>query len=200
MINLLPFFLSIFVRFTDPRLQDSYGSNGCSPQGFVDSILPIFGVGLALLILSMNMMPGSPIFHAASDICVNTSFALRRRTVFLVLGLIRGEDLSCFTAFMNLSVTATDILKFTSSCGLSFAHINSNISGWSTLKIPIFAPLRVPPCFITSVPVLKTFIKDTGPLAIPPVEETRSSLGRRLLKENPVPPPVWWIIAVFFTA
>jgi len=29
--------------------------------------------------------------------------------------------------------------------------INSKISGWSTLKIPIFAPRRVPPCFTASV-------------------------------------------------
>ena len=54
----------------------------------------------------------------------------------------------------------------------------------------MFAPRRVPPCFITSVAQLKTRMKETGPLATPIVERTISSFGRRREKENPVPPPV----------
>ena len=57
----------------------------------------------------------------------------------------------------------------------------------------MFAPRRVPPCLITSVAMLKTRMNDTGPLAAPPVVRTASSLGRSLLKEKPVPPPLWWI-------
>ena len=34
----------------DPRVQDSYDSSGCSPQGFVASMFPSRGVGLAALI------------------------------------------------------------------------------------------------------------------------------------------------------
>jgi hypothetical protein len=42
-------------------------------------------------------------------------------------------------------------------------------------------------------------MNETGPLAAPPVVRTRSSRGLRRLKEKPVPPPLWWIRAVFFT-
>jgi hypothetical protein len=42
-------------------------------------------------------------------------------------------------------------------------------------------------------------MKDTGPLATPPVEPTISSEGLKRLKEKPVPPPDWWMMAVFFT-
>jgi hypothetical protein len=35
-----------------------------------------------------------------------------------------------------------------------------------------------------------------GPLAVPPVEDTRSPFGRISLKEKPVPPPLLWITAM----
>ena len=54
----------------------------------------------------------------------------------------------------------------------------------------MLAPRRVPPCFTTSVAVSKTRMKETGPLATPPVEPTRSFMGLRLLKAKPVPPPL----------
>ncbi|GBE01709.1 hypothetical protein BMS3Abin08_01142 [bacterium BMS3Abin08] len=38
-------------------------------------------------------------------------------------------------------------------------------------------------------------MKETGPLAIPPVDLTMSDLGLSREKENPVPPPLWSIIA-----
>src|SRR6185369_975535 len=41
-------------------------------------------------------------------------------------------------------------------------------------------------------------MNETGPLAIPPVERTRSSRGRRREKEKPVPPPLCRIRAAFF--
>ena len=41
--------LTIRERLIEPRLHDSYGSSGCSPHGFVDSILPTCGVGLSLV-------------------------------------------------------------------------------------------------------------------------------------------------------
>jgi hypothetical protein len=58
-----------FERLTEPRLHASYGSSGCSPQGFVDSISPRCGVGLSRLMRSMKMMPGSPVAHAIWTIC-----------------------------------------------------------------------------------------------------------------------------------
>ena len=41
-----------------PRLQDSYGSSGCSPQGLVASMRPSCGVGLCRLISSMKIDAG----------------------------------------------------------------------------------------------------------------------------------------------
>ena len=66
-------------------------------------------------------------------------------------------------------------------------------------RIPIFAPRLAPPCFMTSVAMLKTLMKDTGPLAAPIVDLTTSLAGLSLEKEKPVPPPVWWIFAVSLT-
>ncbi len=47
-----------------PRLQASYGSSGCSPQGLVDSIRPTCGVGFSSLMRSMYAKPGSPVCQA----------------------------------------------------------------------------------------------------------------------------------------
>ena len=64
----------------------------------------------------------------------------------------------------------------------------------------MLAPRRVPPCFTASVAALKTFIKEMGPLATPPVELTVEPWGRRREKEKPVPPPDLWMRAAFFSA
>src|SRR6266446_7957569 len=64
----------------------------------------------------------------------------------------------------------------------------------------MLAPRRVPPCLIELVAASKTFKKLTGPLASPWVVETIDPLDRRREKENPVPPPDWWIIAAFLIA
>jgi len=64
----------------------------------------------------------------------------------------------------------------------------------------MLAPLRLPPCLMASVAASKTRMKDTGPEAIPPVERTVSPSGRRREKEYPVPPPVCWTMAPYFTA
>src|SRR5271169_6163470 len=62
--------------------------------------------------------------------------------------------------------------------------MNSTMSGWSTLRMTIFAARRVlPPDLITPAKASKPFMKLSGPLAVPPplkpsVEE-RS--GERLL-------------------
>ena len=64
----------------------------------------------------------------------------------------------------------------------------------------MLAPRLLPPCFTVSVAASKTVMNDIGPLDIPLVDLTMSPLGRSLLKEKPVPPPLWWIKAVSFTA
>ena len=78
--------------------------------------------------------------------------------------------------------------------------MNSRMSGWSTRRMPILAPRRVPPCFTASVAALKTFMKEMGPLATPPVEFTVEPLARRREKEKPVPPPDLWMRAAFLMA
>ena len=192
--------LTIFVRFIEPRLQLSYGRRGCSPHGFVDSIAPIFGVGFDLLILSMNIMPGSPFFHALFTIMSNTSRALRCPKTFLLCGAMRSYSSSRSTLFMNSSVIATEMLKFVMSLSVSLHFMKSSMSGWSTRSMPMFAPRRVPPCFTACVAASNTFMKDTGPLAMPPVVFTIELAGRSLEKENPVPPPERCMSAVFFIA
>ena len=88
-----------------------------------------------------------------------------------------------------MSVIATEILKLFNLL-LSLLHsIKSKISGWSTLKIPIFAPRLVPPCLTASVAALNTSINETGPDETPIVERTTLFLGLNFEKENPVPPP-----------
>jgi len=98
---------------------------------------------------------------------------------------------------MNLSVRPTDRLKLVMAL-LSVLHeMKSRMSGWSTLRIPMLAPRRLPPCFTTPVAASKAWRKDMGPLATPPVDRTTSLLGRSREKLKPVPPPDLWIRAAF---
>ena len=162
------------------------------------SIRPSFGVGLCRFIVSRKIMPGSPFFQAIIIRRFQIALAFNVSTVWRFRGLIRAKSLSSSTAFMNLSVAATDRLKFLRTPSLSFATMKSIISGWSTCSTPMLAPLRRPPCFITSVAVSYILAKDMAPEATPPVVLTTSRFGRRCEKENPVPPPVLWIIAAAF--
>ena len=97
----------------------------------------------------------------------------------------------------NKQIIEKEILKLFNLLLSALQSINSRISGWSTLNIPILAPRLVPPCFTASVAALNTSINETGPEDIPIVECTTSFLGLNLEKEKPVPPPDWWIRAVF---
>src|SRR2546429_1211813 len=85
---------------------------------------------------------------------------------------------------MKASVTATEMLKFVTWVRSSLQAMNSRMSGWSTRRMPMLAPRRVPPCFTTSVDASYNFMNDTGPEATPMVERTTSFLGRR--RENDV--------------
>ena len=100
---------------------------------------------------------------------------------------------------MNRSVAATETLKFVIPPS-SLHSMNSRMSGWSTRRMPMLAPRRVPPCLTASVAPLKTRKKDTGPEALPPVEDTTASFCRRREKAKPVPPPDLWMMAAAFTA
>src|SRR5439155_19454220 len=93
-----------------------------------------------------------------------------------------------FTAFQNVSVTATEMLKFVISVVLSLQVMKSRMSGWSTRRIPMLAPRLVDPCLTCCVAASYTFMKETGPLATPIFEPTKSFFGRRRQHEQPVPP------------
>jgi hypothetical protein len=58
-----------------------------------------------------------------------------------------------------------------------FAVDELEMSGWSTRRMPMFAPRRVPPCLTASVAMLNTRMKLIGPLATPPVELTGAALS-----------------------
>ena len=95
-----------------------------------------------------------------------------------------------FTADMNFRVTPTLMLKFVTCVRSSLQAMKSMMSGWSTRRMPMFAPRRVPPCFTASVDASYNFMKEIGPLATPVVERTIEPFGRRRENEKPVPPPL----------
>src|SRR4029079_17004107 len=67
--------------------------------------------------------------------------------------------------------------------------MNSSTSGWSALRMTIFAARRgLPPDLITPANASKPFMKETGPEAMPPPESCSfdERIGERLL---PVPEP-----------
>ncbi len=94
-----------------PKQQDSLLSNTDSPQGLVPTISPSSGKGLYSLTVSIKMIPGSPFCHAPSTNLSHISLAGRVFVTSPLRGLISSKSLFAFTAFMNLSVTATEILK-----------------------------------------------------------------------------------------
>ena len=91
---------------------------------------------------------------------------------------------------MKASVTPTEMLKFVIRVLSALQSMKWRMSGWSTRRIPMFAPRRVPPCFTASVDASYTSMKLTGPLATPMVDLTTSPMGRTRLNPKPVPPPL----------
>ena len=71
----------------------------------------------------------------------------------------------------------------------SLQRMNSSMSGWSTLRMTIFAARRVlPPDLIAPAKLSKPFMKETGPEAMPP-EERDSVEERSEERFEPVPEP-----------
>jgi hypothetical protein len=134
-------------------------------------------------------MPGSPLRQAPAAILSKTSRALKRPATLPVRGLTNSYSSSASRARMNSSVRPTEMLKLLKVPSCSLQVIKSRTSGWSTRRMPMFAPRLLPPCLITSVAVSKTRMKEMGPEAMPPVEPTMSPEGRKREKEKPVPPP-----------
>src|SRR5215469_14756338 len=72
---------------------------------------------------------------------------------------------------------------------LTLQSIKSMMSGWSTLRMTIFAARRVlPPDLMTPAKASKPRMKESGPEAVPPPE--RVSIEPRMLERlEPVPEP-----------
>ena len=145
---------------------------------------------------STKKTPGSPVFHAPSTIESKTSLALSRPFTSPVRGVIRSYSAPSATASMKASVTATEMLKLVIWDVSFLQRTNRRMSGWSTRRMPMLAPRRVPPCFTTSVEASYRLMNETGPDATPMVERTVSPSGRRRENEKPVPPPDWWTRAI----
>ncbi len=79
---------------------------------------------------------------------------------------------------MNFFVTATEMLKFVTCVRSSLQAMKSITSGWSTRRMPMLAPRRVPPCFTASVRASYSFMNEIGPLATPVVERTIEPFAR----------------------
>src|SRR4029453_14469707 len=77
---------------------------------------------------------------------------------------MRSYSRSAASASMKVSVAATEILKLVIPPS-SLHSMNSRTSGWSTRRIPMFAPRRAPPCLTASVAALTTRRNQTGPEA-----------------------------------
>ena len=65
---------------------------------------------------------------------------------------------------------------------LTLQVMNSSTSGWSALRMTIFAARRVvPPLLMTPANASKPFMKETGPLAVPP--PASDSVAERIVRE-----------------
>src|SRR2546428_5591159 len=110
----------------------------------------------------MKKSRGSPFRQAHCAILCSASLALSCLTTFLDRGFTRSYISPFRAAFMNVSVTATLMLKLVISFVSVLQVMNSRMSGWSTRRMPMLAPRRVPPCLMCSVDWLYTFMNDTG--------------------------------------
>src|SRR5437868_5885399 len=113
---------------------------------------------------------------------------------------------------MNASVTRTELFEFWKKIdeyasplkepsypasisaqaffsSLALQRMNSSTSGWSALRMTIFAARRVlPPDLITPANASNPFMKETGPLAVPPPASS-SREERSVERLEPVPEP-----------
>ena len=172
-----------FARFIEPRLHDSYGYRLCSPHGFVERSGPplAFAITLYLLIWSKKIRPGSALFHADRAMRSSIWWALASPTGALVRASLSRYLPSAgpTRASQKSSQTPTLTLKFSRTPGVVLFVMNLSTSGCHASMIPMFAPLRLPPCLTTSVTVLIMFMNETGPEATPDVEATMSPSCRR---------------------
>src|ERR1700712_3834770 len=201
-----------FRRFSEARLHEELSSDMYSEHGLDAVIRPVSGLVCQSLIVSSYCNPGSAHSHAAMLIFLNRSRASTVSITSPVVRERRPKAAPSSTARMNSSLTRTELLAFwyctevmsapprsmskpasrsarILSSSLALVSTNSTMSGWSTSRTTILAARRVaPPDLMVPAEASAPRMKETGPLAVPPLE--RSSLEERIRERfRPAPEP-----------
>src|SRR5699024_5148756 len=199
-------------RLSEARLHEELSRDMYSLHGFDAVIRPDSGLVCQSLIVSSYCRPGSAHSHAAFAIVLMSSRASTDSTVEPSVRDLRPNSLPSSTAFMNSSVTRTELFAFwywtdamsepprsmskpasrsarILSSSRAFVSTNSSRSGWSSSRTSIFAARRAaPPDLIGPAEASAPRMKDTGPEAVPPEES--SSLEERIRERfRPAPEP-----------
>src|SRR5215212_4455048 len=203
-----------FMRFSDARLQAESSTCMYSEHGLDALTRPEFGDVCHWLIVVSYWTPGSAQRHAASAMSRMSSRAgIGSPTGSPVARAVVRHSSSFSTACMNLSFTRTELLAFwywidvkpspsidmsnparasasAFSSSLALHQMKSRMSGWSTSRTTILAARRVlPPDLIVPAHESAPRMKETGPLAVPPL--LSGSIDPRIferLMPDPEPP------------
>ena len=101
-----------FIRFSDARLHALLSRCMYSEHGFEALMRPVAGHVCHSLIVVSYCMPGSAHSHAAWAISRISSRARTVSTVSSVMTAFSFQSWSCSNAFMNSSVTRTELFAF----------------------------------------------------------------------------------------
>src|ERR1700684_3265716 len=194
------------------RLQEELSRLRYSEQGLLAVMRPDSGFVCQSLIVSSYCSPGSAHSQAACAIFRNRFFASTVSRASPVRRGGRSKGPASSTAFMNSSLTRTELLAFwywtltmswpprsmsnpaSRSARILFSSralvsMKSAMSGWSTSSTTILAARRVaPPDLIVPADASAPRMKLTGPLAVPP-EGSSSLLDLILERLTPAPDP-----------
>src|SRR4051812_41402640 len=213
-VSNVPSPLRNFMRLIDARLHAESSTCMYSEHGLDALIRPDTGHVCHWLIVVSYWTPGSAQRHAASAISRISSRARTGSPIDSpVVRATRCQSPSASTAFMNSSVTRTELLAFwywidvkpspsidmsnpararasALSSSLALHSMNSTMSGWSTSSTTILAARRVlPPDLIVRAQESAPRMKETGPDAVPPL--LSGSIDPRMLNRlmpEPEPP------------
>src|SRR4051812_10640732 len=201
-----------FMRLIDARLHALSSTCMYSLHGFDALMRPEFGDVCQSLIVVSYWTPGSAQRHAASAISRMSSRASVVSTTAPSTRAVSCHSSPFSTARMNSSVTRTELLAFwywidlkpspsidmskpasRSACALSSScalhQMKSRMSGWSTSRTTILDARRVlPPDLIVPAQESAPRMKETGPLAVPPLAS--GSIEPRIFERLiPLPEP-----------
>src|SRR5829696_3644728 len=201
-----------FSRLSEARLHEELSSDMYSEHGLEAVMRPVSGLVCQALMVSSYWMPGSAHSHAALAILPNSSRASTSSMTEPSRRERRPNIVPSSTAFMNSSLTRTELLAFwywTETMSLpprsmsnpasrrarilsssrAFVSTNSSMSGWSTSSTTILAArLVAPPDLIVPALASAPRMKLTGPDAVPP-EDSSSREERILDRLSPEPEP-----------